>query len=162
MTDSVLLRDVIASDLPIFFEQQFDPVANQMAAFLARGAGSVHGALGQDHGRQQQHPQGHCLGRSGRRQHRELGALRRARSGLLAGPRFLGQGIATQALSLLLEQVTSRPLYAHVANSANKRESPRIRISRSLALIHGRRNLFLTWRNWGVSYWQRQTAGRNA
>src|SRR5512136_2953562 len=36
MTDSVLLRDVIASDLPIFFEQQLDPVATQMAAFPAR------------------------------------------------------------------------------------------------------------------------------
>ena len=36
MPTTILLRDVIASDLPIFFEQQFDPVANQMAAFPAR------------------------------------------------------------------------------------------------------------------------------
>ena len=28
MTNDILLRDVIASDLPIFFEQQLDPVAN--------------------------------------------------------------------------------------------------------------------------------------
>jgi hypothetical protein len=33
---TILLRDVIASDLPIFFEQQLDPVATQMAAFPAR------------------------------------------------------------------------------------------------------------------------------
>src|SRR5512139_695928 len=36
MPTTVLLRDVIAGDLPIFFEQQLDPVANQMAAFPAR------------------------------------------------------------------------------------------------------------------------------
>ena len=36
MTNSVFLRDVIESDLPIFFEQQLDPVATQMAAFPAR------------------------------------------------------------------------------------------------------------------------------
>jgi RimJ/RimL family protein N-acetyltransferase len=33
---SVRLRDVIESDLPIFFEQQLDPEANYMAAFTAR------------------------------------------------------------------------------------------------------------------------------
>ncbi len=32
----VVLREVIEADLPIFFEQQRDPVANQMAAFPAR------------------------------------------------------------------------------------------------------------------------------
>ena len=36
MTNTVLLRDVIASDLPIFFEQQRDPAATQVAAFPAR------------------------------------------------------------------------------------------------------------------------------
>src|SRR6476469_7403639 len=35
-TSSVLLRDVTEADLPIFFEQQLDPVATQMAAFPAR------------------------------------------------------------------------------------------------------------------------------
>jgi hypothetical protein len=28
MPTTILLRDVVASDLPIFFEQQFDPVAS--------------------------------------------------------------------------------------------------------------------------------------
>ena len=32
----VTLREVIDSDLPIFFEQQSDPQANRMAAFPAR------------------------------------------------------------------------------------------------------------------------------
>ena len=36
MTKGVLLRDVIGSDLLIFFDQQLDPDANYMAAFTAR------------------------------------------------------------------------------------------------------------------------------
>ena len=35
-TSSVQLRDVIESDLPIFFEQQLDPEANYIVAFTAR------------------------------------------------------------------------------------------------------------------------------
>jgi len=35
-TGAIQLRDVTAGDLPIFFEQQLDPVANDMAAFQAR------------------------------------------------------------------------------------------------------------------------------
>lgn len=36
MINKIQLRDVIDSDLPIFFEQQNDPEANEMAAFPAR------------------------------------------------------------------------------------------------------------------------------
>ncbi len=36
MSDSVHLREVIDSDLPIFYEQQLDPEATQMAAFPSR------------------------------------------------------------------------------------------------------------------------------
>jgi len=36
MTSDVILRDVIESDLPIFFEHQRQPEANRMAAFPAR------------------------------------------------------------------------------------------------------------------------------
>src|SRR5947209_16913470 len=32
----ILLRDVMRSDLPIFFDQQLDPDANHMAAFTAK------------------------------------------------------------------------------------------------------------------------------
>jgi hypothetical protein len=35
-TSAVLLRDVTEDDLPIFFEQQLDPIAIQMAAFPSR------------------------------------------------------------------------------------------------------------------------------
>jgi len=33
---AVVLRDVIESDVPIFFDQQMDPEANHMAAFTAK------------------------------------------------------------------------------------------------------------------------------
>ena len=114
MASTVLLRNVIASDLPIFFEQQFDPVANQMAAFPARDreAFMAHWAkiladesnilktivyddqvagniVSWAHAGEQE--VGYWLGRE-----------------------FWGKGIATQALSLFLEHVASRPLYAYV------------------------------------------------
>lgn len=34
--NTVILRDVIEADLPIFYEQQLDPEATQMAAFPSR------------------------------------------------------------------------------------------------------------------------------
>ena len=36
MIDHVQLRDVVTADLPIFFEQQLDPEATQMADFPSR------------------------------------------------------------------------------------------------------------------------------
>ena len=36
MNGRVYLREVEITDLPIFFSQQTDPVASQLAAFLAR------------------------------------------------------------------------------------------------------------------------------
>src|SRR5512139_4140666 len=123
MPTTILLRDVITNDLPIFFEQQFDPVANQMAAFPARDReafmahwtkiladesnilktilfdGQVAGNIvsWEQSGEQDV---GYWLGRE-----------------------YWGKGIATRALSLFLEHITTRPLYAHVAkhNIASRR-----------------------------------------
>ncbi len=36
MNNEVILRDVNKDDLPIFFEQQLDKIANHMAAFTAK------------------------------------------------------------------------------------------------------------------------------
>lgn len=36
MKDTIILREVIDSDLPFFFEQQRDPPAVHMAAFTAK------------------------------------------------------------------------------------------------------------------------------
>jgi RimJ/RimL family protein N-acetyltransferase len=115
MTDNVLLRDVIASDLPIFFEQQLDPVANQMAAFPARDREAfiahwtkiladetnVLRTILYD-----KQAAGNIVSweHSGERE-----------VGYWLGREYWGKGIATRALLLFLEQVTARPLYAHVA-----------------------------------------------
>ena len=118
MPTTILLRDVIESDLPIFFEQQMDPVANQMAAFPARDRevfmahwtkiladesnilktilfdGQVAGSIvsWKQPGEGSEQEVGYWLGRE-----------------------YWGKGIATRALLALLDHVKTRPLYAHVA-----------------------------------------------
>ena len=111
----VRLRDVTAADLPIFFEHQLDPEATAMAAFPSREwtpfivhwervladarnvnqtilvAGQVAGNLA-------------CFEQDGRRE-----------VAYWLGRAFWGQGIATRALTLLLDKVPARPLYAVVA-----------------------------------------------
>jgi RimJ/RimL family protein N-acetyltransferase len=111
---TIYLRDVLASDLPIFFKQQRDPIANEMAGFPARdrdafmahwaknlpNASNIHKTI--LYGDQ-------VAGNIVSWEHageREVGYW--------LGREFWGKGIATRALSLFLEQVTSRPLYAHV------------------------------------------------
>ena len=111
----IALRDVIQTDLPVFFEHQREPEANEMAAFPAReldaftahwekilrddaliaktvlADGRVAGNIGswEEHGR------------------REIGYW--------IGKEFWGRGVATTALRLFLDLVTTRPLYAFAA-----------------------------------------------
>ncbi|MGB3713268.1 MAG: GNAT family N-acetyltransferase [Candidatus Promineifilaceae bacterium] len=118
MTSSVRLRDISESDLPIFFEQQLDPVANYMAAFTAkdpedRTAFSEHwvkiladetitlrtilfeGLVA-----------GHIVSH---------GWFGEPEISYWIGREFWGRGIATRALSDFLYQLSDRPLYARVA-----------------------------------------------
>jgi RimJ/RimL family protein N-acetyltransferase len=123
MTGSVQLRDVFETDLPIFFEQQLDPEATQMADFPPRTQdafmahwnrimaddsvliktilfdGNVAGNVV-------------CFEQLGERE-----------VGYWLGKEYWGRGIATQALEQLLKHVDTRPLYAHVAkhNTASRR-----------------------------------------
>jgi RimJ/RimL family protein N-acetyltransferase len=123
MANLVLLRDVIESDLPIFFEQQLDPEATALAAFPSRDResfmahwtkimadesvilktilfnGQVAGNIV-------------CWEQAGERE-----------VGYWLGREFWGKGIATKALSEFLNQVKTRPLVAHVAkqNIASQR-----------------------------------------
>ncbi len=119
----VVLRAVVEADLPIFYQQQLDPQAAQMAAFPPRAEapfmkhwaqimadktntlktilfnGEVAGNIvswDQDDRREV----GYWLGRE-----------------------YWGKGVATHALSAMLSCVTVRPLYAHVArgNLASRR-----------------------------------------
>ena len=113
--DDVRLRDVVDDDLQIFFAFQSDPEAVRLAAiapraledFLAHWAkirvdpvSTIRTVLAD--GR----VAGNVLTfvRDG---HREVGYW--------IGRPFWGQGIATRALSALLAEIPSRPLYGHVA-----------------------------------------------
>jgi RimJ/RimL family protein N-acetyltransferase len=115
MTTGVRLRDVTEDDLPIFFEHQLDPEANEMAAFTPRDEeefivhwakilrddavvkrtilfdGSVAGSVV-------------SFEKDGKRE-----------VGYWIGREFWGKGIATAALSEFLGHVDARPLFAHVA-----------------------------------------------
>ena len=115
MPNDVQLRDVITSDLPIFFEQQLNPEATQMAAFPSRDKdtfmfhwnkiiiddsillktilfqGDVAGNIV-------------CFEQLGERE-----------VGYWLGKEYWGKGVATQALIALLAMIKTRPLYAHVA-----------------------------------------------
>ncbi len=123
MANPVRLRDTLESDLSIFYEQQLDPDAIQMAAFPPRNKEafmahwikiladdsvliktilfeeSVAGNIV-------------CFEQLGERE-----------VGYWLGKEFWGKGIASQALAQFLDLIETRPLYAHVAkhNNASKR-----------------------------------------
>jgi RimJ/RimL family protein N-acetyltransferase len=116
MTGHVLLRDVIESDLEIFFEHQADPQACQMAAFPSREretfmthwhekilknpTGVVKTILYHDQ------VAGHLV---------SWFADGERFIGYWLGRDFWGKGIATAALTQFLGHVKERPLQAHVA-----------------------------------------------
>ncbi len=115
MTNDVRLRDVTEGDLPIFFEQQLDPDATQMAAFPARDreAFMAHRAkILRDETVTTKAIlfDGYVAGNVVSRQN----SGERAVSHWL-GKGDWGKGVATQALSEILDHVKARPLYAHVA-----------------------------------------------
>jgi RimJ/RimL family protein N-acetyltransferase len=123
MANDVMLRDVIESDLPVLFEQQQDPDANQMAAFPARDhdAFMAHWAkiLGDNTvGKKTILFDGQVAGNIVSFEQSGLPLV-----GYWIGKAFWGKGIATKALSAFLEHVKERPLYAMVAkhNLASRR-----------------------------------------
>jgi RimJ/RimL family protein N-acetyltransferase len=114
---NVELRDVVESDLPVFFEHQREPEANEMAAFppRERDAFMAHwkNILLQDERqaiRKTVVVDGRVAGnvvsweQDGRRE-----------IGYWIGKEFWGRGIATKAARQFVEHVTLRPLYAEVA-----------------------------------------------
>lgn len=116
MTSDILLRDVAESDLPILFEHQRDPEANDRAAFAARdwNAFMAHWTrvLADEtvskktilfHGR----VAGNIVSYVNDAGEREVGYW--------IGREYWGRGLATRALSHFLDQVRTRPLYARVA-----------------------------------------------
>ena len=111
---AVRLRSVEDEDIEVFFDHQADPLAVEMAAFPARGKdqfaahwaklraddtlvvrtivadGLVAGNVGSWPGDGQQ------------------------LLGYWVGREWWGRGVATRALALLVDELSTRPLYAHV------------------------------------------------
>lgn len=111
----VRLRAVTDEDLPTFFEQQADPEATRMAVFPARDRADFDGHWARIRADEtvvirtimlDGAVAGNvvCFGPPGARE-----------VGYWLGRTFWGRGVASAALALFLEQVTERPLYAHVA-----------------------------------------------
>jgi RimJ/RimL family protein N-acetyltransferase len=115
MSNDVSLRHVAEADLPIFFEHQLNPDANRMADFPARNweAFSAHWRriLADDT----------VLLRTIQWNGRvagNIGSWEQSGERLVGywiGKEYWGKGIATRALSQFVDEVKTRPLYAHVA-----------------------------------------------
>lgn len=115
MTSQIQLREVADADLPIFFEHQRDPDANQMAAFAAREREPFMAHWARIRGDPtvslrtilcDEQVAGNivCFEEAGKP---ELGYW--------LGKEFWGRGIATQAVRAFLRLVPRRPVYAFVA-----------------------------------------------
>ncbi len=117
METGVRLREVRQADLPIFFEQQSDPEAAQMAVFPSRDREAFlsHWA------RILADPQvtARTILFEGQVAGNILSWERSGRMlvGYWVGKEHWGKGVASRALSLFLLQVRTRPLFAHVARS---------------------------------------------
>jgi RimJ/RimL family protein N-acetyltransferase len=119
MTSDVLLRDVTEADLPIFFEQQRDPAANQMAAFTAKDPADREAftakwakILGDDTVKKAILVNGQVAG--------SVSSFVAPWSGQLEvtywiGREYWGRGIATKALTEFLGHLKARPVYARAA-----------------------------------------------
>ena len=115
----IVLREVLTSDLPLFFEQQLDPQANWMAAFTRKDPTDKEAFLAhwsrilQDETTTNRtilfHGQvaGSVASYVDEEQHREVTYW--------LGKPFWGNGLATAALSAFLEQNQERALYARAA-----------------------------------------------
>ena len=118
MHNTIVLRDVVESDLPILFEHQKDPEASRMAAFVPRDPSDRDAFL--THWRRiLSDPtliakavlwNGHVAG--------TVGSFLwdgKPQVTYWIGKEFWGNGIATRALTELLRIVNNRPLYASAA-----------------------------------------------
>ena len=115
LTPGVRIRDVVESDLPILFAQQNDPLANAMAAFPAKEWEPF-----MSHWRTMMNDPNvskQTIAADDKVLGNVLCFRRGARDliGYWVGREYWGQGIATRALALFLDHVTTRPLFALVA-----------------------------------------------
>ncbi len=118
LTRNVVLRDVTAGDLPIFFDQQLDSTANYMAAFTCedpadKDAFDAHWTkiLGDDTVTTKTIVFGGIVAG-------HIASFERLGQPEVTywiGKEYWGIGVATQALSAFLEYVKVRPLFARAA-----------------------------------------------
>jgi RimJ/RimL family protein N-acetyltransferase len=111
----VILREVVDSDLPIFFQHQRDPEAVRMAAFPSRD----HDAFMTHWTKVRGEPsnitrtivcEGQVAGNIG-----SWIAEQRRLIGYWIAREFWGRGVATAALAAFVAKVNERPLHAFVA-----------------------------------------------
>ncbi len=114
--NTILLRDVTEADLPIFYEQQLDPEAIQMAAFPSRDRDAF---------------MAHWINKVMVNQNTIVKTILfdgqvagnivswdqsgEQKVGYWIGKEYWGKGIGTKALAEFLGDVKTRPLWAHVA-----------------------------------------------
>ena len=123
LTMNVNLRNVTVPDLPILFEQQLDPEATTMAAFPSRDRETfdAHWAkimANESNITKTIEVDGQVAG--------NIGSWEQSGEREIVywlGREFWGKGIATEALKQFLDEVKTRPLWAHVAkhNLGSKR-----------------------------------------
>jgi RimJ/RimL family protein N-acetyltransferase len=112
-----MLRDVVETDLPIFYEQQLDPMSTRMAAFPPREEWSVFLA----HWKTKVLPDpANCTQTIvwNERVAGYIGSWSQEERRLIAywiGREYWGRGIATGALAEFLGYERARPLHAFVA-----------------------------------------------
>ena len=114
VTPVVHLRSVQDGDLEVFFDHQADPQAVEMAAFPARDKDRFAAHWAKVRGDDSLIVRtivadGVVAGNIGSWPENGQQLL-----GYWVGREFWGRGVATQALALLVDEVSIRPLYAHV------------------------------------------------
>jgi RimJ/RimL family protein N-acetyltransferase len=117
----VVLREVTENDLPIFFQQQLDPEANQMAAFTARDPAdrnAFNAHWNKILADETVMPRtilldGHVAGSVA--SWVDTKWLGKPEVTYWIGKEYWGKGLATKALSEFLKIQKTRPLYARAA-----------------------------------------------
>jgi len=118
LPDAIILRDLAESDLPILFEQQNDPEANRMAAFMPRDP-SDRDAFMTHWKRILANPTG--MNKAILWNGKVAGSIGsflwdgKPQVTYWLGKAFWGRGIATLALTEFLRICNTRPLYASAA-----------------------------------------------
>jgi RimJ/RimL family protein N-acetyltransferase len=112
---TIILRNVIESDLPILFEQQLDPEATAMAAFPARDRESFMAHWAKIMADETVILKTILFNDQVAGSIVSWEMLGEREVGYWIGKEFWGKGIATQALAEYVSIVKARPLFAHVA-----------------------------------------------